>query len=130
MAPATLSLTGVTKRYTGKSGAVTDVLGGIDLEVGEGEFVAILGFSGAGKTTLINTIAGLVEPDGGEILLRGEPVAQVGGPPLPRGVHTTQQVTAIVRMQPGEPIQLGATQSSGDRLLVFTATLSLAWLGP
>jgi nitrate/nitrite transport system ATP-binding protein len=73
-----LSLRGVTKRYAG-----TDVLCGIDLDVAEGEFVAILGFSGAGKTTLINTVAGLVEPDGGEILLRGEPI---DGPDKERGL--------------------------------------------
>jgi photosystem II stability/assembly factor-like uncharacterized protein len=65
-----------------------------------------------------------------EIMLRGESVAQVGGPPLPRGVHTTQQVTTIVRMDAGDRVQLGGTQSSGDRLLIFAATLSLAWLGP
>jgi nitrate/nitrite transport system ATP-binding protein len=50
MAAPILSLQGVTKRYAGKTGSVTEVLGGIDLEVEDGEFVAILGFSGAGKT--------------------------------------------------------------------------------
>jgi len=78
-----LSLEGVTKRYRGKSGEVTDVLAGIDLEVLEGEFVAILGFSGAGKTTLINTIAGLERPDTGQVLLRGEPI---DGPGRERGL--------------------------------------------
>ena len=73
-----LSLQGVTKRY-----ADTDVLGGIDLEVQEGEFVAVLGFSGAGKTTLIGAVAGLVEPDGGKILLRGKPI---DGPDKERGL--------------------------------------------
>ncbi|MES2700734.1 MAG: nitrate ABC transporter ATP-binding protein [Pseudomonadota bacterium] len=73
-----LSLKGITKSYTGKSGTITHVLDGIDLEVAEGEFVAILGFSGAGKTTLISTIAGLQEADSGEILLRGRPVKGTG----------------------------------------------------
>ncbi|MEO5706093.1 MAG: nitrate ABC transporter ATP-binding protein [Alteraurantiacibacter sp.] len=73
-----LSLRGVTKSYAGKSGAISEVLGGIDLDVAEGEFVAILGFSGAGKTTLISTIAGLQEADSGEILLRGQPVKGTG----------------------------------------------------
>jgi len=64
-----LTLKGVTKAYPG-----TRVLNGIDLEVAEGEFVAILGFSGTGKTTLISLIAGLLEPDAGEIAIRGRPV--------------------------------------------------------
>ena len=83
MADPILSLKNVTKRYTAKTGGTTEVLAGIDLEVQEGEFVAILGFSGAGKTTLISAIAGLVGPDGGEILLRGK---GVDGPGRDRGL--------------------------------------------
>ena len=78
-----LSLKNVRKTYTGKTGGSTEVLGGIDLDVREGEFIAILGFSGAGKTTLISAIAGLVEPDAGEILLKGAPVS---GPGKDRGL--------------------------------------------
>ncbi|MBA4040828.1 MAG: nitrate/sulfonate/bicarbonate ABC transporter ATP-binding protein, partial [Sphingobium sp.] len=69
--------------YVGKTGGVTEVLGGIDLDVAEGEFVAILGFSGAGKTTLISALAGLVEPDGGTMTLRGKPI---DGPDRERGL--------------------------------------------
>lgn len=78
-----LSLQGVKKSYTGKNGGTSEVLGGVDLDVAEGEFIAILGFSGAGKTTLISAIAGLVEPDGGRILLAGEPI---DGPGRDRGL--------------------------------------------
>ncbi len=78
MAGPILSLAGVSKRY-----GDTGVLGGIDLAVEEGEFVAILGFSGAGKTTLIGTIAGLVEPDAGAIRLHGKPIH---GPDRDRGL--------------------------------------------
>ena len=78
-----LSLKGLTKAYTGKAGTISEVLGGIDLDVTEGEFIAILGFSGAGKTTLISAVAGLVEPDAGEILLKGQPVT---GPGKDRGL--------------------------------------------
>ena len=78
-----LSLKDVRKSYTGKTGGVTEVLGGIDLDVEEGEFIAILGFSGAGKTTLISAIAGLVEPDAGEILLHGQ---AIDGPDKDRGL--------------------------------------------
>jgi nitrate/nitrite transport system ATP-binding protein len=54
------------------------VLSGVNLQIEEGEFVAIVGFSGSGKTTLISTIAGLTRPDSGEILLKGRPVTQAG----------------------------------------------------
>ena len=78
-----LSLRGLSKSYTGKTGGVTHVLDGIDLDVRDGEFIAILGFSGAGKTTLISAIAGLIEADSGEILLRGN---AIDGPDKDRGL--------------------------------------------
>ncbi len=77
-----LSLKGVCKSY-GSGAKRSDVLTNLDLEVAEGEFVAIVGFSGSGKTTLISAIAGLVPPDAGEITLKGEPVS---GPGPDRGV--------------------------------------------
>jgi nitrate/nitrite transport system ATP-binding protein len=46
--------------------------------VREGEFVAIVGYSGAGKTTLISLLAGLIAPDSGGITLHGEPVTSPG----------------------------------------------------
>lgn len=64
-----LQLSDVCKHY-GDGAKRADVLSGINLSVEEGEFVAILGFSGAGKTTLISLLAGLVEPDRGGIILR------------------------------------------------------------
>jgi nitrate/nitrite transport system ATP-binding protein len=69
-----LTLKDVVKSYPGNP-----VLGGVNLEVAEGEFVAILGFSGTGKTTLISLMAGLLEPDSGEIAIRGERVNGPGG---------------------------------------------------
>lgn len=79
---AFLELKGVSKSY-GEGAARSQVLSGINLEVAEGEFVAILGFSGSGKTTLISTIAGLASPDDGEVLLKSKPIT---GPGPDRGV--------------------------------------------
>ena len=59
------------------------VLQGIDLDVEEGEFIAIVGYSGSGKTTLISLIAGLITPDDGEICLAGAPIT---GPGPDRGI--------------------------------------------
>lgn len=77
-----LSLKGLSKSY-GTGTKRTSVLANLNLEVAEGEFVAIVGFSGSGKTTLISAIAGLVQPDSGEITLKGKPVT---GPGPDRGV--------------------------------------------
>jgi putative ABC transport system ATP-binding protein len=68
-----MELSNVLKKY-----GATEVLRGVDLTVGEGEFVSIRGKSGAGKTTLLK-IAGLLEsPDGGEIKLLGRAVNGLG----------------------------------------------------
>ncbi len=53
-------------------------LAGIDLRVDDGEFICIVGPSGCGKSTLLRIIAGLEEPDSGEILLNGKPVSGTG----------------------------------------------------
>jgi branched-chain amino acid transport system ATP-binding protein len=50
------------------------VLFGVDLEVREGEVVALLGTNGAGKSTLLNAISGVVEPDGGNVWFRGDAI--------------------------------------------------------
>jgi len=72
-----LELKNVCKSYEGANGR-TEVLDNVNLDIEEGEFVAIVGFSGSGKTTLISTIAGLTRPDSGEILLKGERVKDAG----------------------------------------------------
>ena len=66
-----------------KSYGDTPVLRDVDLEVREGEFLVLLGFSGTGKTTLINLMAGLDSPTRGEVRFKGAPVA---GPGPERGV--------------------------------------------
>ena len=63
-----LRLASVCKRYRPDRPAV---LAGIDLEVAAGEYVAIMGESGVGKTTLLHLIAGLDRPDAGRIALDG-----------------------------------------------------------
>ena len=55
------------------------VLFGVDLEVYEGEILALLGTNGAGKSTTLNAISGIVEPDGGNVFFAGQPIT--GEPP-------------------------------------------------
>jgi len=79
---AILELKGVCAGY-GAAQARTEVLKDIDLTVEDGELLAVLGFSGTGKTTLISLLAGLKAPDKGEVLFKGAPVT---GPGPERGV--------------------------------------------
>jgi len=79
---AFLEIKNASKSYVTDSGR-TEVLVDIDLEIAEGEFVAIVGYSGAGKTTLINFFSGLVQPDTGTVTLEGKPIT---GPGPDRGI--------------------------------------------
>ena len=57
----------LTKRY-GSGDGRAEVLKGIDIEIEDGSFTAILGASGSGKSTLLNIISGLERPDGGNVM--------------------------------------------------------------
>lgn len=70
---AYLELKNVSKTY-GEGNNSTEVLTDINLKIEEGEFVAIVGFTGSGKTTLVNLINGLLQPTSGEVLFKGSPV--------------------------------------------------------
>ena len=77
-----LEFKGVSKGF-GAGDARAEVLKNINLDVQEGEFLAILGFSGTGKSTLINHMAGLEKPDQGEVLFKGKVIE---GPAPERGL--------------------------------------------
>ena len=77
-----LKFNNVTKSF-GEGTHRTDVLKGINLDVQEGEFLVLLGFSGTGKTTLINLMAGLDTPSTGSVTFKGKPIT---GPGPERGV--------------------------------------------
>jgi nitrate/nitrite transport system ATP-binding protein len=70
---AYLELNNVSKTF-GTGDSTSHVLDKINLHIEEGEFVAIVGFTGSGKTTLVNLINGLDTPTSGEVLFKGKPV--------------------------------------------------------
>ena len=76
-----------------KSFANTEVLKGIDLEVGQGEFITLLGASGCGKTTTLRIIAGLELPDSGQVILEGHNITD--WEPNKRDVNTVFQNYAL-----------------------------------
>ncbi|MEO0944079.1 MAG: ABC transporter ATP-binding protein [Pseudomonadota bacterium] len=77
-----LKLENVSKSF-GEGTQRTDVLKDVTLDVAEGEFLVLLGFSGTGKTTLINLLAGLEMPSKGSVNYKGAPIT---GPGPERGV--------------------------------------------
>lgn len=88
LAPCEVRLQGICKSF-----GRTEVLRGISLTVGSGEFVTILGPSGCGKTTLLRIIAGLELADAGQVLLSGRDIS--GLPANRRPVNTVFQSYAL-----------------------------------
>lgn len=71
-----LKVQGLKKRFTGR-GEGEPVLSGASFRLEEGTFTALTGISGAGKTTLIHLLAGLQEPDEGQVLLLGRDLGEM-----------------------------------------------------
>ncbi len=62
------------KKYYGAGDTLVKALDGVDLQVENGEFVAIVGTSGSGKSTLLHILGGLVRPTGGSVLVDGKDI--------------------------------------------------------
>lgn len=69
-----LSVRGVGKKFVSSSGETHVAVGSVDLDIGEHEFVSIIGHSGCGKSTILRMIAGLEPCEQGRIELDGKPV--------------------------------------------------------
>ncbi|MFL5160918.1 MAG: ATP-binding cassette domain-containing protein, partial [Microvirga sp.] len=61
-----------------RAGATTEVLRDVNLSIEKGEYVSIIGHSGCGKSTVLNIVAGLLEPSQGGVLLEGKAVSGPG----------------------------------------------------
>ena len=91
-APCKLSIQSITKRYK-NAGAEFAALDGVSVDIAAGEFLSVLGPSGCGKTTLLRIIAGLLRPDGGQILLDGRDITHA--PPSARSLGIVFQNYAL-----------------------------------
>jgi len=80
---AIVRVAGVTKQYR-KGRQSVEVLHGVDLDIADGEFCALMGPSGSGKTTLLNLIGGLDQPDRGEIDVAGQRIDRMSSRELAR----------------------------------------------
>ncbi|MGN6095739.1 MAG: ABC transporter ATP-binding protein [Bosea sp. (in: a-proteobacteria)] len=100
----------VTLSSIAKSFGPTKVLGGIDLDIADGEFLTLVGPSGCGKSTLIRIIAGLEHQDGGNVAIGGSRVDQLR--PHERRVAMVFQSYALYpHMSVGANIALPLTMS-------------------
>ena len=113
------------KRYRG-----VEALRGVDLVAGSGELVAVIGPNGAGKTTLLSILAGIVEPDGGELRL---PDGGVGWVPqraaLYRRLTVEENLLLFARLEKREDPHASADEmleltGLGDRRRELVARLS------
>jgi len=73
----TIELTGVSRRFVSPTGESFVALRDFTLAVGRGEFVAVVGPTGCGKSTTLNLITGLAKPTTGEVRVMGAPVAGI-----------------------------------------------------
>jgi branched-chain amino acid transport system ATP-binding protein len=90
--------------YYGRVHALVDV----SLEVAAGEIVAVIGPNGAGKTTLLNTVSGLVPAHSGQIVLEGQPIAQL----------SPERIVRLGISQVPERRQIFGTMSVVDNLVL------------
>jgi putative ABC transport system ATP-binding protein len=77
-----IRLRGVSKQFDAKRKVTA--LRGVDLDIGKGEMVSIVGPSGSGKSTLLNMIGALDQPSSGEITIDGEELSRLGDNALTR----------------------------------------------
>ena len=87
-----------------------NVIRGISMEVSEGLVVCLIGPNGAGKTTILKSIIGLVSPNGGSILFRGEKINEISAPArVKKGISLCPEGRRIFpEMTVGENLRLGA----------------------
>jgi putative ABC transport system ATP-binding protein len=75
--PTAVKASGVTRRY-GEGDAAVHALGGVTLEVPEGQFTAVMGASGSGKSTLMHILAGLDRPTSGSVAIEDRDITTMG----------------------------------------------------
>ncbi|MCX7158667.1 MAG: ABC transporter ATP-binding protein [Proteobacteria bacterium] len=125
-----VSVEGAVKSFGG-----TPAVDGVSLKICKGEFLTLLGPSGCGKTTLLNLIAGFLEPERGEILIDGEVVTHV--PPYRRSIGMVFQNYALFpHMTVAENVAFGLkmhkvpAREIGPRVAEALEMVRLPQMGP
>jgi len=118
-----LQVNGLNKSFSGFK-----AVNGANLEVKQGEIVAVIGPNGAGKTTLFNLITGIIRPDGGDVIFRGE---RITGLPAyktcKKGLTRSFQVVNIFNRQTVfENVQIAVLSQQKKMFTLFTPASKLA----
>ena len=100
--PTKIQVLEVTKAFTSDKGRLK-VIENVSFSVREGEFVAIVGPSGCGKTTLLNVMAGFIQPDTGTVVIDGSPRSK----PDSRGILISQQGSVFPWLTVRENLMFG-----------------------
>lgn len=119
-----LELTNVSMGHGG-----TPILRDINLSIEPGQFVAILGFSGTGKTTLINLVAGFMAPDAGSVTFKGKPVTE----PSPERALVFQSYALMPWLSVADNIGLAVdavhkTKSRAERAAIIDRYINMVGL--
>lgn len=124
---ALLELSQVRVHY----GAVP-ALRGVDLEVNQGEIVALLGANGAGKTTTLRSISGLVHPTSGRIVFEGRiihhlsahEIVALGLGHVPEGRHIFPRLTVLENLEIGAYLRRGSLKDDLERVYTLFPRLA------
>lgn len=108
-APA-LSALGIEKRFAGVT-----ALDGVDIEVGQGETLGLLGPNGSGKTTLVNCVSGVVRPNAGRVLIDGIEIGHLSRDRRARAglIRTYQNLRLFTDLTVAENIEVGLLAQGG-----------------
>jgi ATP-binding cassette subfamily B protein len=107
-----LALEHVTLAHTTSEGEARVALDDVCLQIGKGERVAIVGPSGAGKSSLLDLVAGLVEPTRGEIRWSGRGRTEIGRASLRRAIAVAPQDPFLFRTTVRENVRMGRPEAS------------------
>ncbi|MGE5152047.1 MAG: ABC transporter permease subunit, partial [Rhodospirillaceae bacterium] len=121
-----LQVRGATKRFGG-----LQALGGVDLDVRQGEILGLVGPNGSGKTTLINVVSGFYPLTSGSVTVAGVEIGHLPAHEIARrGVARTYQIPRpFVNMTVRENVVLAATFGNPGRTVAETRDEALHWIG-
>ena len=105
-----------------------ECLKGVSFSVREGEIVALLGANGAGKTTVLKTVSGLIRPSAGEVIFRGKPVSalspqaivKAGVSHVPEGRQVFQKLNVLENLDLGAFLRNDKKEIAADLEKVFS----------